>query len=167
MSFNVIGEFKAAPIGLTAGVRSHLRFIKAQKEAESSGRSDARVFSEAVCFSIENLQEVLNQAKGYLDKLGVSSDAQNIAFYNIINDNTARVPAHLRNKPSIMLVGSKVEADEVTGEVKLIENELTKSVGRLSQTLKDDPEQIDETNLPDITIPEYPLNFFDLGNKHP
>ncbi len=173
MSSKATEEFLSMPIGLAAAVRGHLRFRNAQSQTGPTGMPEESQFGYATCFSIDALQEILLQANNHLRKEGVPEEFRAIAFYNIINDGAppegedSRIPPYLRNKPSIMLVGSKVVPIGKTGQVKVIENELTRAICGLSEALRNSPEQITTTDIPNNVDTEYTFNFFDVGNKHP
>lgn len=168
MSTNAIDAFRAKPIELTAAVRGHLRFRKFQKLAETKGEPNERLFGHAICFSISALRTILDEAETYLAGKGVDEEQRGIAFYNIINDNDpSRVPQNLWDRPSIMLVGSKVDPLDDSGKVVLIENTVEDEIKNLDPRLIANPEAIIKSDLNDPDIRTYDNNYFDVGNKHP
>ena len=168
MSTNAIDAFRSKPIELTAAVRGHLRFRKFQKIAEATGEPDERLFGHAICFSIAALRTILDEAETYLAGEGIDEEQRGLALYNIINDNDpSRIPLNLRNRPSIMLVGSQVDPLDDSGKVNFIKNVIEDEINNLDPRHLANPEAIIKSDLKDPDIKTYANNYFDVGNKHP
>lgn len=161
---NKINSFLGARLEIMEA-RKALAAFKAE-EKKNCGQGDRPQhlgkFGEAVCFTVKELKAFLTEAEHYLtNTLGVTDEDERwIAFYHIIN-NSDRVPAPIKNRPSIMLVAShmKLEGENLT---------LIKNIISRAKDIDDSNDLTADKKITEIkALKSFDMDMYDMGNKHP
>jgi hypothetical protein len=164
-----IEKFLGGPLTLIEALVGHLTFRAYERISPPANPPHAGKFGHAIYYTIFEIQAVLAEAEQHL--LGQQVNDKNdriMAFYYIIN-TSGRGEASTHSMPSVMLVGS-IKVDLGNGKFA-IKNVLEEVIAKLPENLVNNPRNITQPDIDaiinQISFTKYPLNFYDMGDRHP